>query len=438
MGVRPLPAPSRNQAGCWRCTRGPCPTPCRVVPVDPTGAAAPRPGARALTLRGASPCAPAQPSSRPGPEPLVCLWGRSQLASRTALRELGSSVRAVIILFQKEAKACNSEPAAGSALPTCRLLQAAPRCLGAGWGLVVPRAGCAGAMGRACRGHRQGVVAPLGTCCLWSGGGSQTQGRGGGQPAPCASGKSVLLEPRRLPGSAVCIRAPRHLRPGLGMCRGQKVPGTPEGPTVPLVPSDSGRTPSSAGGRSPLATHLWGAGLSCSLATPRGRRLPIALRHSLAERQHRQWRRRPPPFRCDRRVGHGCVGTSWSPRCSMVPLEPAGRGLLSTAVAAVVSGSVSRSQLGLSRSLGPWVPPEDMHAGCARARGRPRPPRPCPGPPAARAAGTRASRSLSAGTLASPIRVFPVPGFYICISVMLKPRFLTIRPYLTSRVKVNM
>lgn len=148
MGVRPLPAPSRNQAGCWRCTRGPCPTPCRVVPVDPTGAAAPRPGARALTLRGASPCAPAQPSSRPGPEPLVCLWGRSQLASRTALRELGSSVRAVIILFQKEAKACNSEPAAGSALPTCRLLQAAPRCLGAGWGLVVPRAGCAGATGR--------------------------------------------------------------------------------------------------------------------------------------------------------------------------------------------------------------------------------------------------------------------------------------------------
>lgn len=305
--------------------------------------------------------------------------------------------------------------------------------------------GLGGTTGRVRGGHGQGVQGPQAGCGRSSGdllpvewGRLPDPGRGGGQPAPCASGKSVLLEPRRLPGSAVCIRAPRHLRPGLGMCRGQKVPGTPEGPTVPLVPSDSGRTPSSAGGRSPLATHLWGAGLSCSLATPRGRRLPIALRHSLAERQHRQWCRRPPPFRCDRRVGHGCVGTSWSLRCSMVPLEPAGRGLLSTAVAAVVSGSVSRSQPGLSRSLGPWVPPEDMHAGCARARGRPRPPRPCPGPPAARAAGTRASRSLSAGALASPIRVFPVPGFYICISVMLKPRFLTIRPYLTSRVKVNM
>lgn len=162
MGVRTLPAPSRNQAGCWRCTRGPCPTPCRVVPVDPTGAAAPRPGARALTLRGASPCAPAQPSSRPGPEPLVCLWGRSQLASRTALRELGSSVRAVIILFQKEAKACNSEPAAGSALPTCRLLQAAPRCLGGGVGL-------GGTTGRVRGGHGQGVQGPQAGCGRSSG-----------------------------------------------------------------------------------------------------------------------------------------------------------------------------------------------------------------------------------------------------------------------------
>lgn len=35
----------------------------------------------------------------------------SQLTSHVALRELGSSVKAVIILFQKEMKACNSQPA---------------------------------------------------------------------------------------------------------------------------------------------------------------------------------------------------------------------------------------------------------------------------------------------------------------------------------------
>lgn len=170
--------------------------------------------ARAATRPCALPCTPARPSCslRLRPEPLSCLWRRPQLASRVALGELGSSARAVIILFQKEAKGCNSEPAAGSVLPTCRLLRAAPRRQG-------------GLGGRSTAGRGAAGRETMGAC--GGGGGSQTEGRGFGRPAHLClwagrvAGVFAASWTGRVPGPKVqalrrdhCVTWCHHVRAG--------------------------------------------------------------------------------------------------------------------------------------------------------------------------------------------------------------------------------